>query len=193
MSALSRINALAVLGLILSLGACQKAPEPQPQASIRDIMISEVDPSADALWASVGSSVTAAGTVDHRPQSDADWQTVRRYAITLTEAPNLLVIPGRKVAGVGQTTDDSGTPGIQKPDVIQAQIAANRPRFERLANGLQLAGLKALKAVDAKDPAALIDAGAALDEACEACHRTYWYPNSPEPKAPPLGLSGAKP
>ena len=183
----------AILGVILGLAACQKSPAPQPQASIRDLMISEVDPSADALWASVGSSVTAVGTVDRRPQSDADWQTVRRYAITLTEAPNLLVIPGRKVAGAGQTTDDSGTPGIQKPDVIQAQIAADRPRFERLANGLQLAGLKALKAVDAKDPAALIDAGAALDEACEACHRTYWYPNSPEPKAPPLGLSGAKP
>jgi len=54
-------------------------------------------------------------------------------------------------------------------------------------------GLKALKAVDAKDPAALIDAGAALDEACEACHRTYWYPNSPEPKAPDASLSGVKP
>jgi len=186
-------KAVVILSVLLCLSACKKPPAPQPQASIRDIMVSEVDPSADALWASVGSTVTASGTVDRSPRTDADWQTVRRYAITLTEAPNLLVIPGRKVAGVGQTTDDNSTPGIQKPDVIQAQIAADRPRFERLAKGLQLAGLKALKAVDAKDPAALIDAGAALDEACEACHRTYWYPNSPEPKAPDASLSGVKP
>jgi hypothetical protein len=24
-------------------------------------------------------------------------------------------------------------------------------------------------------------AGEKLDAACEACHRTFWYPNAPEP------------
>jgi hypothetical protein len=185
-------KAVAMLGLALGLSACSKPPTPQPQVSIRDIMVSEIDPSADALWASVGSTVTAAGTVDHSPQTDADWQTVRRYAVTLTEAPNLLAMPGRQVAATGQTTDDKGVPGILSPPEIQAQIEADPAKFARLAAALQAAGLMAVSAVDTKNPTALIDAGAALDEACEACHRTYWYPHSPEPKAPEPGVSGVK-
>ena len=101
-------------------------------------------------------------------------------------------MPGRRVAATGQTTDDKGVPGILSPPEIQAQIEADPAKFARLAAALQAAGLRAVSAVDAKNPAALIDAGAALDEACEACHRTYWYPHSPEPKAPEPGVSGVK-
>jgi hypothetical protein len=177
----------AALALALSLGACRHHPA-QPllkqPASIRDLMDSEVDPAADALWGSVGTTVTAAGTVDRQPRTDADWKAVRGYAITLAEAPNLLAMPGRKVIEPGQTVDDAGVPGIQAPDVVQKQIDADPAKFVRHAQALQGAGLQALAAVNAKDPAALLDAGAAIDEACEACHVTYWYPNSPKPRAP---------
>ena len=33
-----------------------------------------------------------------------------------------------------------------------------------------------LKAIEAKDVQALFDVGEAIDEACEHCHRHYWYP-----------------
>ena len=147
-------------------------------------MDSEVDPSADALWASVGSTVTSAGTVDRSPHTDEEWKQVRRYAVTLAEAPNLLAAPGRLVILPGQKTDDATVKGIQGPAIIQDQIAADPARFARLARGLQDAGLKAVAAIDAKDSTALLEAGAAIDEACESCHRTYWYPNTPQPSVP---------
>ncbi len=174
---------LALAGL---LAGCGKPPAPAPQAtvSIRDLMLTMVDPSADALWASVGSTVSAKGSVDLQPRTEAEWQAVRAEATLLTEAPVLLSAPGRQVALPGQKTGDADVPGIQAPAVIQAQIEADRPKFEGLALGLQTAGRKALAAADAKDPVALLEAGAALDEACEACHHTYWYPLTPKPKVP---------
>ena len=44
-------------------------------------------------------------------------------------------------------------------------------------NLLSMAGLQALAAIDARNPQALLEAGGAIDAACEACHVTYWYPN----------------
>jgi len=36
-----------------------------------------------------------------------------------------------------------------------------------------------LKAVDSKDADALVEAGGAIYEACEQCHKRFWYPNAP--------------
>jgi hypothetical protein len=41
-----------------------------------------------------------------------------------------------------------------------------------------------LAAIDAKDPAALVKAGGTLDEICESCHLTFWYPNQVIPPLP---------
>jgi hypothetical protein len=43
------------------------------------------------------------------------------------------------------------------------------------------AGTEALRAIEAKNVAGLDAVGEKLDAACESCHRTYWYPNAPEP------------
>jgi cytochrome c556 len=53
--------------------------------------------------------------------------------------------------------------------------------FTQFARNLQDAGLKALAAITAKDAQGLMDAGGTIDEACEACHVTYWYPNQKRP------------
>lgn len=44
---------------------------------------------------------------------------------------------------------------------------SDRPAFVKLSQALQDAGILALKAIDAKDTEALIDAGGHIDEACE--------------------------
>ena len=41
--------------------------------------------------------------------------------------------------------------------------------------------MEALRAIEAKNVAGLDAVGEKLDAACESCHRTYWYPNAPEP------------
>jgi len=35
--------------------------------------------------------------------------------------------------------------------------------------------------VDARDLDAFTEAGGAIDEACEQCHKHFWYPDAPTP------------
>jgi hypothetical protein len=181
------LQSLLALASIALLSACSQHTPPQPAhpeppfrltATIRELMDAEVDPSADAIWESVGFIATASGTEERRPRTDEEWQTVRRHALTLIEATNLLMMEGRHAAPA-----DVPPPGEGElaPAEMDRRIAATRPSFIGFAQGLQATGLKALAAIDAKDPQALIDAGGAIDEACEACHVTYWYPNQKYP------------
>ena len=41
------------------------------------------------------------------------------------------------------------------------------------------AAASALKATEARDVDALLEAGGQIDEACEACHKKFWYPGAP--------------
>ena len=143
-------------------------------ATIKDLMDSEVDPSADFLWESVATIVTRAGTEERRPRTEEQWKEVRRKAIALIEAPNLLIMEGRKVARPGEKSEN---PGIELgPEDMQQIIDGDRLTFMQRAHALQDAGLKALAAIDAKNVEGLSDAGEAIDEACESCHLKYWYP-----------------
>ncbi|GAC1452453.1 MAG: hypothetical protein PVS2B3_05920 [Steroidobacteraceae bacterium] len=139
-----------------------------------------IDPSADALWDSVAFIATPSGTEDRRPRTDAEWQAVRTSAIRLIEAANLLGMPGRRVA-VDSPAGAPPAPGELSHDEIQQRIGATHEGFVQFARHLQDAGLKALAAIDARNPQGLLEAGGAIDEACEACHITYWYPDQKRP------------
>ena len=171
---------------LLALASCTpNAPEPAhavvtpflPKASIRELMDAEVDPAADVLWESVVYTVTAAGAEDKQPRTPEEWQAVRRGAITLIEATNLLMMDGRRVA----PPDTPLAPGEATIEVRQHRFDTNRAAFVGFAQALQNIGLKALEAIDAKDAKRLMIAGGEIDEACEACHLVYWYPPEPKP------------
>ena len=65
-------------------------------------MDSMVDPSADYIFESVAQIADEHGITDKAPHTDEEWKEVRRRAVQLLEAPNLLVIRGRKVARPGE-------------------------------------------------------------------------------------------
>jgi hypothetical protein len=153
-----------------------------PVASIQELMATQVDPSADLLWASVSTVISSAGTEEKQPRTDAEWRTVRRYAVTLIEGANLLAVPDRRVAQANEETEDSKVPGIERPENIQKAILTDPASFTRAAFKLRDAGLHALAAIDERNAQGLIEAGGDLDSACEACHLKYWYPHSPRPK-----------
>jgi len=155
----------------------------RPLVGIRDIMKDEVDPSADSLWDAVSSSNSAAGPVEKQPRSEEDWQEVRRSAVILVEAANLLLIDGRRVAADGRI-EDADVPGILPPAEIDRKIARERPIFVSRARALQDAAREALDAVESRNAARLFDAGGKLDEACEACHVRFWYPGDRHPPLP---------
>jgi hypothetical protein len=176
------------LALAAGLGACARrtqaaavAPGPATELSIQEIMASVVDPAADSLWDSVGSTITPDKSEDRSPKTDKEWQQVRHWAVALVEAPNLLVMHGRPVAVPGGKLDDADVPGITPPPEIRKLIDADPAAFALRARALQDAGLVALKAVDARSPAGLLAAGGQIDTACENCHLKYWYPNAPRP------------
>lgn len=186
---------LSAAGVALVITAACSASKPAPPApaaakpnvdaefrttaTIKDIMDSIVDPNADYLWDSVSTIVTRKGIEEKRPRTPDEWKEVRRRAIAMIEATNLIMMDGRKVARAGEKSEN---PGIELgPEEIQMLIDADRPTLIQRAHALHDAGMKALAAIDKKDVEGLSDAGEAIDEACEQCHLKYWYPpNTPE-------------
>lgn len=190
------------LALALALSACApKAPPiastlapaapPSHALSIQDLMISIVDPAADALWEAVSSETTASGSVEHQPQTAAQWQAVRQHALRLIEAAQLLGIEGRPVAHAGKTLEDAHVAGIWGAADIEQEIASTASTFKARAAELGESAQAALVAIDARDPARLLVAGGRIDQACERCHMVYWYPNVAQPPAKwPAALKG---
>jgi|SRR6478735_264001 hypothetical protein len=179
---------LALAGVSLLVAAACSAPAPAPPArkeppfrktaTIKDIMDSMVDPSADFLWESVATIVTKKGTEERRPRTDDEWKAVRRAAITLMEATNLLIMDGRAVAKPGEKSEN---PGIElSPEAIRRVMDDDPDTLIKLAGALHDAGMKAMAAIDAKNADALSDAGEVIDNACETCHLKYWYPPDAE-------------
>ena len=193
--------AALVVALALTLSACaQKEPAPQaaaepgipfrPTASIQELMLAQIDASADVLWESVAIISSEKGTEERQPRTDEEWATVRAHAITLIEAANLLMIPGRKVAQPGTVLQDSEVEGVLKAEQIQALIDGDHAAFASRALALHDAGVAALKAIDEKNVPALSEVGGVIDEACEHCHTKYWYPTAPAaPSAVPAAAA----
>ncbi len=150
-----------------------------PQFSILEIMESIVMPAAQTIWDSVAVDVTEKGTVEKGPVTDEDWEKLRQTAVTLAESTNLLVVPGRRVAPPG--TKSENPDAELEPEQMQALIAKNRAAFVAHAHVLHEAAMEALRAIDARKPDGISDAGGTIDAACEGCHLQFWYPNQQLP------------
>ena len=80
-----------------------------------------VDPAADGVWDAVVTVGTVDGIKTTQPETDDDWRALRRHAITLVEATNLLLIDGRRVAG---SESHSELPGIDlEPEEIELLLS----------------------------------------------------------------------
>ncbi len=172
-----RLLLFSTLASLLFCVSCAKQkPEAEyrPTTTIKDLMADIVDPAADTIWNSVATTMTKKGKEEKSPHTDEEWATVRRSAIQLIEASNLLQIPGRHVAKPGQRNEQ----GIElQPEQIETLINQDGQAWITLAHGLHDSATLALNAADAKDPAKLLESGGQIDNACERCHQKYWYPD----------------
>jgi hypothetical protein len=98
----------------------------------------------EALTIPMSDAVFAAGS--EAPKDDAGWAAVHQKALVLAESANLLLIPPRVIT--------SGT-------------------WTKWAVAQRDAAVQAMKAAKAKNGDALSDAGNALYETCEGCHKVY--------------------
>ena len=181
-----RIWKSTYLSLLLTVLSCGPQAEPpsdssasrpgfQTAVSMEEIMRYMIDPAADAIWDSYVIEVTSDGVTSNAPETDEDWELLRRHAVTLTESTNLLLINDRPVAEEGSRSE---MPGVDlEPEEIEALLIQDRVPWTTFVLGLQATGVRVLEAVNARDLDALLVAGDELDLACENCHARYWYPS----------------
>jgi hypothetical protein len=150
--------------------------------TIKEIMQNIVDTNADIVWLSVTTVASDKGLVETRPKTPEEWARVKAGAITLAEAANLLMIPGRHVARAGEKSE---TPGVElEPAEMEELINKDRPAFYEHAKALHHAAMLAADAADKKDADKVFEVGETIERACENCHRNYWYPNEKIPELP---------
>jgi hypothetical protein len=166
----------AALSLAASspLATAQDRADGQIYSSIKELMESIIDPSADVLWGAVGTVVDREGIHESVPKTKEEWLDVRHAAVRIVEGGNLLVMPGRAAAPAGTKSE---TPGVElEPAQIDALINKSRASFDGFARALQALGAEAVRASDAQNPDLLIDIGERIDSVCESCHQVFWYP-----------------
>lgn len=150
------------------------ASDRQVYSSVKDLMESIVDPSADTLWGAAGTIIDKQGTQDMSPKTPEDWLNVRHAAVRIVEGANLLMMRGREAAPVGTKSE---APGVElEPAEITGLIKKKRKSFDGFAKALQALGLEALRASEANDVPLLEDIGGRMEAVCEGCHQTFWYP-----------------
>jgi cytochrome c556 len=174
-----RTHWTVIATLLFVAGGCSRSvprgPELATTATIKDLMDAMVDPSAEYLFDNIVEIVDEKGIIDKTPKTNDEWKEVRRHALMLVEAPNLLVAPGRRVSQPGEKAE---YPEVElDPEQIQTLIDDDRDAFVRHARRLQDAATLALKAIDARDKKELFAKLGDVDKACESCHLHYWYPN----------------
>jgi hypothetical protein len=146
-------------------------------ASIQEMMEAFVDPHADGVWDSVGTTISAKGMVNHQPHSDAEWKQVRLHAVALIEATNLLAMDGRRLVPEGGKIADEGEQGVLTTTAGEELLKTDHATFVAFAHALHDVSEEMLKAIDAKNPETMMTVGERIDEVCEACHTKFWYPN----------------
>jgi hypothetical protein len=166
----------------------------RPVATVQDLMLALVDPSSDVIFAAVATTISTRGVETKAPRNDNEWAVVRNNALTLIEAGNLLTMGGRRIASPASAaaaaalSDESASVADKAaqieltPEQIERRVASDRATWTKRANELIDAGMRALRAADAKDVEALLEAGDGIDAACERCHLVYWYPKEKKPQ-----------
>jgi hypothetical protein len=146
---------LTAAAAALLAGSCERKSDFRPVASVKQLMEATVAPSADAIFDAVGTVVSSSGVEEIAPKNDKEWTAVRNSALNLAESGNLLMIGHR---------------------------ARDNREWIRMSQALVDVAVVAVKAADAKDPAALFDAGAHVHDVCEQCHSRYWSEAGAAPK-----------
>ena len=184
---LSACVGFLVVGVIAH--ACSGAkpkPDPRPAnelwgdmkavVSVKELMRDMLDPIADNIFDAVSIIDDKNGTVEKVPKTEEDWERIRIGATTLAEGAYLLKVP-RPFAPPGDLNNSTGPDAVElSPDQITAKIKADPVEWNARIEALRNVGLEVLDIVRRKDVKELWDASDNLEQACENCHRSYWYP-----------------
>ena len=137
------------------------APAPRVYANLAQLMRGILFPASNVIFAAQGDNPDdirpakdPATATDPLASSYGKWQAVENSALAMSEAANLLMMPGRKCSN-----------GVAVP--IRN---ADWPKF---VQGLRDAGMTAYKAAQSKNTDNILTAADAITEACANCHNKY--------------------
>ena len=190
-------------------GTAQTAPlwgDLKPVVSVKELMKYLIDPVADNIFDAVGTTITRQGTVDVEPRTEEDWAKIRFGAVSLAEGASLLKVR-RPFTPPGDENNSKGPDAVElSPAQIMAKVERDPVEWNARIEAMRNVALEALDVVKRKDVNELWDVGENLDKACEACHRSYWYPGEGAEfyrklqrrledfrEQPPRGSAGATP
>jgi hypothetical protein len=147
-----------------------------PVVSVKELMRDMLDPISDNVFDSVKVVESRQGRVETVPKTDEDWEKIRVGGVTLAEGAYLLKVP-RPFAPPGDLNNSAGPDAVElSPDQIRAKVEKDPVEWNARIEALRNVGLEVLDIVKRKDVQELWDASQNLEEACENCHRSYWYP-----------------
>ncbi|MEO5707933.1 MAG: hypothetical protein ABIT10_02395 [Alteraurantiacibacter sp.] len=133
------------------LTSCADKPAELPYGTVQQMMATQVQPTADIFWMSVGS---ASELVDGqpvfrewKPETDEEWQAVAASAAKLRDLAASLATPAY-AEGRGES-------------------------WIAFTDGLRDAATLAEQAAQSKDADAIFEAGGTLYSVCSACHQAF--------------------
>jgi hypothetical protein len=147
-----------------------------PVVSVKELMTYMIDPLADHVFDAVSTTVTRSGVVDVAPSTQEDWDRIQIGAVGLAEGAYLLKVR-RPFTPPGDENNSQGPDAVElSPAAITAKVERDPVEWNARIEALRNVALEVMDIVQRKDVDALWDAGEDLETACEACHRSYWYP-----------------
>jgi len=149
----------------------------KPIVSVKELMEYMIDPASDFVFDSVKTIVQPNGkVVEIVPKTEDDWKKLQVGAVTMLEGIYLLKVQ-RPFAPAGDMNNSVGPDANElSPAEIAAKVQKDPVEWNARIEALRNVGLQVLDIVKRKNTKELWDASENLDEACEACHKSYWYP-----------------
>ena len=163
--------ALTFAFVLLSCACTPRQPQPAPQkeaspelqvhAVLGQVMRGILFPNANVIFAAQSQN-----PADVKPEADPSlstnplassyggWTAVENSGLALTEAANLLIIPGRKCSN-------------------GRDVPMQNADWGKFVQGLRDAGMAAYKAAQSKNQDSIVDAAGVVTTACADCHDKY--------------------
>jgi hypothetical protein len=150
--------------------------EMKPIVSVKELMRDMIDPIADNIFDSVAIIVDRTGTKEYLPKTDEDWEKIRVGGTTIAEGVYLLKV-ARPFTPPGEENNSTGPDAVELSSAaITDKVRKDPVEWNARIEALRNVGLEVLDIVKKKNIQELWDASDNLDNACEACHKSYWYP-----------------
>ncbi|MGD9842383.1 MAG: hypothetical protein AB7F79_10160 [Steroidobacteraceae bacterium] len=165
----------AVVVCMVAVGSVMAADA--PETNLHLIMSTKVNPQGLALWEITNGALSDDGTFDAAKLSAAQWAALLPIGKSLEESGRILATSKQIIAAApGEKLQDEGVAGASTAADVQRYIDAKPVVLRNHAMELQKTGAGVIEAAKKRDAKQLSDLSNSLDEVCEGCHVTFWYP-----------------